>query len=56
MIALAGSTLDTSYAAIRVHCGNDVFTNILAFSTPRINVAPDLGTFNNTERIFKHYF
>jgi hypothetical protein len=56
MIAAASATFDAPDGAFRVDCGNDVFTNLLAFSTIRVHIAPDLRAFDYTKRIFHHYF
>jgi hypothetical protein len=56
VIAVAGATLDASDGAIGVDRGDDVFTNVFALPTIRVHVATDLGAFNDTERILRHYF
>lgn len=56
VIAVTGAALDASDGAVRVDRGDDVFTNVFALPTIRVYVAPDLGAFNDTERILRHYF
>jgi len=56
VIAVTGSALDASDGAVSVDRGDDVFTNVFALPTIRVHVAPDLGAFNDTKRIFRHYF
>jgi hypothetical protein len=55
VIAVACATLDASDGAIGVDRGDDMFTSFFALSTIRVNVASDLGAFNDTERILHHY-
>src|SRR4030095_13528233 len=50
------AAFDAPDGAVRVDRGNDVFTNLLAFSTIRVHIAPDLRAFAYTKRIFHHYF
>src|SRR5262245_40836085 len=56
VIAVTGAALDASDGAVGVDRGDDVFTNVFALPTIRVHVAPDLGAFNDTERILRHYF
>jgi len=56
VIAVTGAALDASDGAVGVDRGDDVFTNVFALPAIRVYVAPDLGAFNDTERILRHYF
>jgi hypothetical protein len=56
MIAVTGAALNASDGAVGVDRGDDVFTNIFALPTIRVHVAPDLGAFNYTERVLRHYY
>src|SRR4029434_10525303 len=49
MIAAASAAFDAPDGAVRVDRGNDVFTNLLAFSTIRVHIAPDLRAFDYTK-------
>jgi hypothetical protein len=56
VITVAGAALDAPDRAIGVDCGDDVFTDIFALPTISVHITPDLGAFNDTERILRHYF
>jgi hypothetical protein len=56
VIAVTCAALDAPYGTVGVDRGDDMFTDVFALPTICVHIAPDLGAFNDTERILRHYF